>query len=303
MSVICIVVLLGGIAVSWSTTPKSAFLTSPSILPQASPTPGTVSKEYIYAEGKLIAIKQTLEGDVVSTPEGDGILKVSDWIKVGRFAAGLDLPAAGNEFQRADCAPRSSRGNGVISVSDWVQSGRYAAGLDPPTVAWGPLQASLESDLTAKTGTFFAFAFPSSHLNRFLLGGPITRTVRVVSPSFVAGQNGTVIIELDSQGNENGVGLSLNFNTAQLTFVSAVKGTHATSGTLNVNSSGASSGRVGIALTLPSGQTFSSGTRQIVVATFSAVVGGSHVVSTGDQPIWREVADANANPLTATFTP
>jgi hypothetical protein len=37
-----------------------------------------------------------------------------------------------------DCAPRATKGGGVITVSDWVQVGRYAVGLDPLTPAGGP---------------------------------------------------------------------------------------------------------------------------------------------------------------------
>ncbi|HSE20029.1 MAG TPA: hypothetical protein VLB68_00170, partial [Pyrinomonadaceae bacterium] len=80
------------------------------------------------------------EGDVSPRPNGNntGSVSISDWVQVGRFAAGLDTPAAGSEFQRADCAPRTTLGNGSISISDWVQAGRYAAGLDPVPGAGGP---------------------------------------------------------------------------------------------------------------------------------------------------------------------
>ncbi len=73
------------------------------------------------------------EGDVAPRPNGDGVVNTSDWVQVGRFAVGLDVPAAGSEFQRADTAPINTRGNGVMAVSDWVQTGRYAIGLDPLT--------------------------------------------------------------------------------------------------------------------------------------------------------------------------
>lgn len=282
-------------------------------MPQGSPSPPLIlSKEYIYDGSKLLATRETplLEGDVSKRPEGDGRVTVSDWVQVGRFAAGLDTPTPGPEFQRGDCAPRSISGNGGISISDWVQAGRYAAGLDPPQYAAGP--NGIASSLFGGSGPVFALALPSGFLPQLLIRtasvgpGPnraTARVVRIVSPSFVAGQNGTVTIELDSQGDENAVGMSLTFNTSQLTFVSAVKGSDASSASLNVNSSSASSGRVGIALALSSGQTFTAGTRQWVVVTFTASASGSLFVSSGDQPVFREVADVNANPLAATFTP
>jgi len=36
-------------------------------------------------------------------------------------AALLDSPTNASEFQRADCAPRSTFGNGAITVSDWCR--------------------------------------------------------------------------------------------------------------------------------------------------------------------------------------
>ena len=66
-------------------------------------------------------------------------MKAADWTQVGRFVVGLDVPAPGNEFQRADCAPRNSFGDGQIKASDWVQAGRYVVGLDPITPAGGSL--------------------------------------------------------------------------------------------------------------------------------------------------------------------
>ena len=69
---------------------------------------------------------------------GNGGVSITDWVKVGRIVAGLDVVANGSDFQKADCAGRATLGNGVLSISDWVQAGRYAAGLDPNTAVGGP---------------------------------------------------------------------------------------------------------------------------------------------------------------------
>jgi hypothetical protein len=45
-------------------------------------------------------------------------------VQVGRFVAGLDAVTNGNEFLRADCAPRANLGNGHLTVTDYVQAGR-----------------------------------------------------------------------------------------------------------------------------------------------------------------------------------
>ena len=57
-------------------------------------------------------------------------MDVTDWVQIGRFAAKLDTPDDGPEYQKADCAPKANNGDGTISVTDWTQAGRYAAQLD-----------------------------------------------------------------------------------------------------------------------------------------------------------------------------
>lgn len=80
------------------------------------------------------------EGDLMSQPNGDNAVTISDWVKVGRLVAGLDTALNSSEFQRADCAPRMTGtnltlGDGRLTVADWTQAGRYTAGLDPLTAA------------------------------------------------------------------------------------------------------------------------------------------------------------------------
>ena len=95
----------------------------------------------------VITIQPGFEGDVSPRPFGSGAVTILDWVQVGRFAAGLDVPSP-SEFQRVDCAPRTSNGSlvlggGTISIADWVQAGRYAAGLDPLTPEGGPAGPNL----------------------------------------------------------------------------------------------------------------------------------------------------------------
>jgi len=91
-----------------------------------------------YLGGTVSIVGEGYEGDVTPVPDGTGWVTVTDWVKIGRYAATLDVVPDASEFQRADCAPRSTLGNGAITVTDWVQAGRYAAGLDPLTPAGGP---------------------------------------------------------------------------------------------------------------------------------------------------------------------
>jgi hypothetical protein len=85
-------------------------------------------------QGGTITLASGFEADM----NGNGAVSITDWVKVGRIVAGLDVVANGSDFQKADCAGRTTLGNGVLSISDWVQAGRYAAGLDPLTPAGGP---------------------------------------------------------------------------------------------------------------------------------------------------------------------
>jgi len=131
------------------------------------------------------------------------------------------------------------------------------------------------------------------------------RTVRVAPATGSSGANVVVPIELVSQGDENALGFSLTFDQAILGAPQAALGADAAGATLNTNASQAAQGRFGAILALPSGGMFSAGTRRIVNVTFT--IANTQAASTnigfGDQPIPREVSNANASPLPANYTP
>ena len=227
------------------------------------------------------------EGDVAPRPygTGNGSVTVADAVLIGRFAAGLDTANSANgEFQRADCAPLGTKGDGRITVADWVQSLRFAAGLDTPGTVGGPTVQA--------TGL-------GTHSAKVAAGG---RVVRVVSSSLIAGQANTVTVQIDAQGNESGVSLSLSFDPTTLTFVSATTASGATGGSLMVNSVKAAAGKVGLVLVMPAGQSLAAGTKDLVTLTFNVTGTGSTAISvSGDSPVAREVADVTANVLGASF--
>ncbi len=133
-----------------------------------------------------------------------------------------------------------------------------------------------------------------------------SRAVRVVNANLERGRRGDVTIELDARGNENALSFSLNFDPAQLQFVSAAAGRGVTGALFNVNSSQAAGGRVGLVLALPAGQAIAAGSRQIAVVTFDAPSSGNAAstrISFGDQPLRREISDARANLLPADYFP
>lgn len=239
---------------------------------------------------------QGYEADVSPRPNGNnnGTVTVTDWTQAGRFVAGLDTAAAGGEFQRADCAPRSGLGDGKLTTSDYVQAGRYAAGLDPATPAGGPTApaASVSADLASRAG-----AAPSR-------GGAEARTLRVASRSADRGEELELAITLDAQGDENALGFSFIFNPRAWRFVSVESGNDAYQAAVHVNDEEAASGRVGVVLALPAGLKLPEGAREMVVIRLAPVSPQRRVapaIEFGDYPVAREVVDVEADALPAIF--
>jgi hypothetical protein len=235
-----------------------------------------------YTNGGINILAAEYEGDVSPRPGGNRTVTINDWLLVGRYVARLDFPTNAAEFQRADCAPRATRGDGVIRVSDWTQVGRYiSAAFDP---------------LTPLGGTNSETMIPGP-------GPSASRILSFDQSTLLPGQPLTISVMLTAQGNENAVGFSLNFNPAQATFTSAVLGTDAGGAVLNVNSSQAASGRVGLALALNPGSSFIAGAREVVRLNFAGAPSFSGVfqLAYGDLPVPREIADVTAVALPALY--
>ena len=203
--------------------------------------------------GGTVTVSVAFEGDASPRPNGDNDVTITDWVLLGRYAARLDYPTNGSEFQRADCAPRTTLGDGHITVADWVQAGRYAARLDPQTVAGGP---------TSEVATA-AIVVPK-------LRGVSARKLSVSSTLLTRGQTGAVSVELVAQGDENALGFSLGFDPAIVAYRGAGAAGAAGGATMQVNATQAASGRLGFVLALPAGRTFAAGSRQVVNVSFSA---------------------------------
>ncbi len=113
-----------------------------------------------------------------------------------------------------------------------------------------------------------------------------------------------VPVKLVANGNENAVAFSLNYDAVRLTFVSAELGAGASGGTLLVNDSGLTGGRVGLTVGLPAGGTFAAGTQTVATVTFAAA-GVPSVqrlpIQFGDDPVLRQLSDASAGSLAAVF--
>jgi hypothetical protein len=241
-----------------------------------------------FVGGTVTLSPSPLEGDASPVPDGDNNLDLSDLVQVGRFVAGLDTITNGGEFQRVDCAPRSTLGDGEIKVTDWVQAGRYAAGADPLTIAGGPTGPS--SPIAAPAGMGF-----KSNL------GP-SRQLSIADGTSIKGLPITLPVNLQAQGDENALGFSLNFDPAVVRYSSAIKGSSAGSTTFIVNTNQVAVGKLGIALALPVGSHFAAGTKEVAKVIFMPVAAATNYsVAIADQPALRSISDTNANELAATY--
>jgi hypothetical protein len=247
-----------------------------------------------YFSGTVVLWPTVYEADVAPRGNPDRQVTVIDWVQVGRFVAALDVPAPGLEFQRADCAPRGEGGNGILSASDWVQAGRYAAGLDPLAGVSGPTN-------------FVEVPEPPPGLVRQALAGKAANgnacTVSVAETTLVLGQEVTVPVVLHGSGGESALTFSLQFDPDQLAFIGAQALAPAgASAVLNQNTTQAAQGRVGFALSLQAGQSFSAGQQQVVLVTFRAKpeARGPVALSFASQPVAREVATVDAQPVANT---
>jgi hypothetical protein len=172
-------------------------------------------------------------------------------------------------------------GDGQLKVTDWVQAGRNLSGLD----------------------ALLAIGGPSSEVAPVLAGPSASRLLRVVNTNVLQGETVTLSVLLEAQGNENAVGFTLNFDQVALGVSGVELGDNAASATLQPNLNQTTSGRLGVALSLPTGETFSPGAEEIVRVTLNASgsASGAFAISLGDQLVTRCVADVLANELPVSF--
>lgn len=230
------------------------------------------------------------EADVTPRPTGNntGSFTVTDWVQIGRFLAGLEAPANGGEFQRADVAPRETLGDGSISLIDWVQAGRYVAGLDPPALAGGPT-----APIVAKAGR----EMPNTRLKANAIGA----SNRSGSPELSAMPAGNLLkITLQASGAENALGFSVSFDPKQWRFVAAQAGRDAQPAAVVVNTTEIATGRIGILLALPGGKTLRAGVCETVILRFeprSRMRQLPLAASFAETPIAAAAADSEARSI------
>jgi hypothetical protein len=121
----------------------------------------------------------------------------------------------------------------------------------------------------------------------------------------MGGSSFSLPVYLVANGNENTLSFSLGFNTQRLTYASVDLGSGGGDAALLVNTTQVTSGKVGITMQLPSGETFPPGTQEVVRVTFnSGFVSNAPVVTPvnfTNQPIARAVFDFNGIKLATNF--
>jgi len=234
------------------------------------------------------------EGDVMPRAGVDGIVKMDDWVQVGRFVVGYDATASMAEFQRADCAPRATLGDGRLTISDWVQAGRYAAGLDPVVPMGGPTAAALAGSLLS--------------VSKLKINQTSRRALRLVTGATSPLRIKTIFVSLDAAGDENAVSFSLQFDPSKWRVLNVARGGDASQALLQIGNSQQADGRLGLALLLPPGQAWNEGERKLAAINFVAMdstiatdTAETMSLAFGDQPMAREIVDLNADLLAATY--
>ena len=238
----------------------------------------------------VVRIVSGYEADVAPRPNGDERVTAVDVIQVARFVVGLDTPT-GSEFMRADCAPRTSLGDGIPTASDIAQAVRYVVGLDPLTPVGGPACMIMNGPAVRE---IFRIQ------NRKLNAGD--HNVRVVSATGEVGGMAIVPVKLAVMGDESAVSFSMTYDSTVLSNPRVILGTDAASASLVVNTQ--QTGRIGVALWLNAGQTFTTGDRDLVRVVFSIAVsaptGATPIVFAGMSTV-QTMSDSLGNLLPVTW--
>lgn len=250
---------------------------------------GNVEPPPSTPDAEITVLGGAFEADTAPRPNGDndGTVSVADLTQIRRFVSGLDTDLQYNEFQRADTSPLESFGDGVLSVADVLQTRRYAAGLDAVRFAGGPNTASLTSVSSAIEG------------KRTSLAGREIHPVRVAR----VGNQVTLAVIMDAQGDEVGIGFTLNYDPAVISNPSNITpGAGASGMTLTYNAN--TQGRIGIVLDKDPLQPLPAGPAELVRITFTVAPSNPSTaqINFGNVPVRREVVNGLAQPLAVTFT-
>lgn len=234
------------------------------------------------------------EGDVMPAG-GDLEVTLQDWVKAGRFAAGLESPMPGDEATRADCWPYVVNtvfvgGDAAFTLSDYIQIGRLAAGLDAKRPQGGPaITAGSRAPATARSSGPVA-KVPATD----------ARALRLRPLELGSGESGSLQVEMMASGNENAVAFSLTLDPGLLEVLSVALSPDMAGGSLIVNSNHLGAGQLGVLLALPADEALGAGLRSLLHVDLRATTlpgPWTSRVEFVDFPVRRQVVDAKATEL------
>ncbi len=205
------------------------------------------------------SVAQTYEGDVSPRSAPDGFVDASDVQQIRRFVVGSDTPNQTGEFQRADCAPRSTSGDGFIDASDIQQARRYAVGTDSPQLSGGPSSGSAPFQADLSDWTIGSLGGKS--VVRSIEQASASAALRMDNQNVAAGQTLTVPIRVDAAGNEAGYSFSIAFDSSVLSDPQVTIGSAGGDVVFNTNNPG----QVGFSVTSFDGETIAPGINQTLV--------------------------------------
>ncbi len=198
------------------------------------------------------------EADVASRPSGNGFVDLADVMQIRQFSVGSGLPYQSNEFQRTDCAPRSTSGDGFVDSDDIQQAIRYAAGNDGFQNPGGPSSAP---PLFITSSSKAILQLPGKGLLKTINGPTAAPAIRIGSQTTSSGQQVIVPVLVDTAGNEAGYTFSVSYDNTALSNPVVTIGNSGGDVVSNV----ATAGQIGISVT-----NFAEGT--IAVGTVKTLV-------------------------------
>lgn len=131
------------------------------------------------------------------------------------------------------------------------------------------------------------------------------RIIRATNGAANPGQNVTINVQIEAQGNESSASFTLNFNPAILTNPQVALGNGVPQGAnLGTNLSQVAQGNIGVLV--DSTNTYAAGTRNILNVTFTIAPGatlGLTPVGFGSSPTGQSLSSSTGALLPVTFTP
>jgi len=180
----------------------------------------------------------------------------------------------------------------------WLFNGSALTAETNATLTLSNVQASASGVYALLVSSPFGSALSSNATLQVL-----SSRLQIVSQSATAGSTVVVPVQLVALGTENAASFSLQFDPTVLSLTSVSAGANASGAFLITNNSLASSGSLGVSLSLASGSAFPAGTQEVVSVTFAvAPVTQSQVSSISfiDSPIPKGLVDTNAHNIVFT---